>query len=329
MFALRTERKIRIVSTAPSAYTRGLEKLDYSVTAMRKQDLVGLILLAAIWGGSYALMRVVAPVLGATGTAWLRMLAGGVLLCVYACAIRSPLEMRRWWRQYLFVGALSSAIPFSLIGFGMKTLPASYGAVLNALSPLFGALFSAALLGEKLSARKLLGVALGFLGVAILVRLGPVAVTADLLIAAWACVAATASYGHFAVHAKKHLGAAPGLGLAAGTLLLPSMPLTFLAIPNLPPTWPSLTVLIAMAALAVICSGLAYVIYFKLIRSIGPTRAISVTFLIPVFGTLWGVLFLGETVDLVTVLGSMTILLGMALVLGLIPGLSRGQPDEA
>jgi drug/metabolite transporter (DMT)-like permease len=284
---------------------------------MRRQDILGLVTLAAIWGGSYALMRVVAPVLGGMGTAWVRMVTGGMLLCGYALVIGSSLDMRKWWNQYLFAGALSSAIPFSLIGYGMKTLPASYGAVLNALSPLFGALFSALLLGERLSLRKLLGIALGFAGVAILVRLGPVEVTGSLLLAAGACVLATASYGYFAVHTKKYLSATPNMGLAAGTLLLPALPLTVFALPELPSTMPSPMVLAATAALAIICSGVAYVIYFKLIRDVGPTKAISVTFLIPVFGAMWGVMFLGETVDYTTVIGAATILAGMALVLGL------------
>lgn len=286
---------------------------------MRKQDIAGLMMLAAIWGGSYALMRVVTPVLGGTGTAWLRMLTGGLLLCGYAWSIGSDLGMRRWWKQYLIMGALSSAIPFSLIGFGMKTLPASYGAVLNALSPLFGALFSALLLGEKLSAPKLLGIALGFSGVVILVRLGPVALSPELLMAAGACVLATASYGYFAVHTRKHLSAAPNLGLAAGTLLLPALPLTIVAAPGLPDAWPSAAVVLATLTLAVVCSGVAYVIYFKLIRDVGPTKAISVTFLIPVFGALWGILFLGETLDWPTLSGALIILAGMALILGWVP----------
>lgn len=293
---------------------------------MRKQDIASLIILAAIWGGSYTLMRIVAPALSGMGTAWVRMILGGLLLCGYAWILASHLEMRKWWKQYLFIGALSSAIPFSLIGYGMKTLPASYGSVLNALSPLFGALFSAALLGEHLSGRKLAGIALGFIGVGILVRLGPVDVTADLLQAAAACVLATASYGYFAVHTKKHLSAAPSIGLAAGTLLLPALPLTVFAVPNLPSTWPSTTVLLATAVLAVVCSGVAYVIYFRLIRDVGPSRAISVTFLIPVFGTLWGVLFFEETVHLTSVLGTLTILAGMALVLGPAPGRKAAGP---
>lgn len=294
---------------------------------MRTQDLSRLIALAAIWGGSYALMRVVAPVLGGTGTAWVRMFAGGALLCAFAVSTASPLGLRKWWKQYLFVGALSSAIPFSLIAFGMKTLPASYGAVLNALSPLFGALFAALLLQESLTPRKLCGIVVGFAGVGILVRLGPVEVTPTLLLAAGACVLATASYGYFAVHTKKHLGGAPNMGLAAGTLLLPALPLTLFAVPSLPDTLPGAGVIAATAVLAIVCSGVAYLLYFRLIRDIGPTKAISVTFLIPVFGALWGVLFLGETVDLSTLVGTMTILAGMALVLS--PAAKKDISGEA
>jgi len=284
---------------------------------MRSADLLRLIVLAAIWGGSYVLMRVVAPVLGGTGTAWVRIFIAGLLLCVYAAAIAAPLEWKKWWKQYLVVGILNSAIPFSLIGFAMKTLPASYGAVLNALSPLFGAIFTALMLGEALTPRKLAGVVLGFAGVALLVRLGPVEVTPALLFAAGSCVLATASYGYVSVYTKKYVGGAPNLGLATGSLLLPAIPLGFVAIPTLPSEVPSTTVIVATLLLAIACSAIAYLLYFRLIRDVGPTKAISVTFLIPVFGMLWGVAFLGEVITLTTVIGALTIFAGMALVLGL------------
>lgn len=284
---------------------------------MRSADLVRLIVLAAIWGGSYALMRVVAPVLGGPGTAWVRIFLAGLLLCGYALALGAALEWKKWWKQYLVVGMLNSAIPFSLIGFAMKTLPASYGAVLNALSPLFGAIFTALMLGESLTPRKLAGIVLGFAGVAILVRLGPVDVTPALMTAAGACVLATACYGYASVYTKKYVAGAPNLGLATGSLLLPSIPLAFLAVPTLPRAVPSLTVIVATGVLAVACSAVAYLLYFRLIRDVGPTKAISVTFLIPLFGMLWGVAFLGETITFTTVAGALTIFAGMALVLGL------------
>jgi drug/metabolite transporter (DMT)-like permease len=282
---------------------------------MQASDLYRLILLAAIWGGSYPLIRIAAPELGALGTAWTRMLSAGLLLCVYARQTGVDLGIKRWWKHYLFAGALSTAVPFSLISEGMKVLPASYGAVLNALSPLFAALFAAMLLRDPLTWRRLSGIAIGIAGVVVLVQLGPQKASVEVVLASLACVLATVSYGYFAVHARKHLSDASGIGVAAGTLLLPSFPLGLIALPTLPSSIPSINALLAMLVLSVVCSGVAYVLYFRLIRDVGPARAISVTFLIPVFGTLFGVLFQGERLTLSLLAGAALIACGMALVL--------------
>jgi drug/metabolite transporter (DMT)-like permease len=115
---------------------------------MKPADIIRLLTLAAIWGGSYAFMRVVAPVFGGVGTMWLRIGLAGLALLVYAKMMNVELGFAKFWKQYLFIGLMSSAIPFSLIGFAMKTLPAGYGAMLNATSPFFGAIFAALLLAR-------------------------------------------------------------------------------------------------------------------------------------------------------------------------------------
>ncbi len=284
---------------------------------MRVSDLSRLLILAAIWGGSYTLMRIVAPVLGGPGTAWFRILVGGLLLCLYAAAIHTSLEWRTWWKKYLWIGALNSAIPFTLIAFAMKTLPANYGAIINTLSPLFGAVFAYLMLGEPFGLRKFGGIVLGFLGVAFLVRLGPIPVTFDVMLGVLACTAATACYGYISVYTKKHTAGAPMLGLAAGALLLPGLLMTPVAVATLPAAFPSWPVIACALVLAVVCSGIAYLLYFRLIRDVGPTKAITVTFLVPLFGVLWGVLFLDEVVTFTTLAGGAMILAGMTLVLGL------------
>ncbi len=288
---------------------------------MRPADLFRLLILAAIWGGSYALMRIVAPVFGGLGTAWFRILLTGALLCVYAYAIGTALEWRRWWKHYLLIGTLNSALPFTLIAFAMKTLPANYGAIINTLSPLFGAIFAFFMLNEAFGVRKFFGIVLGFVGVALLIRLGPVPVTPEVIIGALACALATACYGFVSVYTKKHTAKAPVLGLAAGALFIPGVLLTPFALRSMPTSMPSATVIVSALTLAIVCSGIAYLIYFRLIRDVGPTKAISVTFLVPLFGVLWGVLFLHEVVTLTTLFGAAMILLGMALVLGI--GLSQ------
>jgi drug/metabolite transporter (DMT)-like permease len=282
---------------------------------MRPSDLIRLFTLAAIWGGSYALMRIVAPVLGGLGTAWIRILIAGALLCLYAHVIGTSLEWRQWWKHYLLIGTMNSAIPFTLIAFAMKTLPANYGAIINTLSPLFGAIFAFFMLNETFGTQKILGILLGFIGVALLVRLGPIPVSDDVIIGALACTVATACYGFVSVYTKKYTAGAPMLGLAAGALVFPGILITPLALPTMPSVIPSWEVIAGALVLAVLCSGIAYPIYFRLIRDVGPTKAISVTFLVPVFGVLWGAIFLHEVVTLTTLLGGAMILLGMSLVL--------------
>ncbi len=285
---------------------------------MKPNEIIRLILLAAIWGGSYVFIRVVVPAFGAVGTMWLRILIGGLALLAYALATRSELGFRQWWKQYLMIGAMNSVIPFTLISYAMKTLPAAYGAILNALSPFFGALFAALLLQEKLTGLRVLGMALGFAGVAMILNLGPVPITAEVLIAAAMSVAATVSYGYISVYAKKHAKGAPNMGVATGALILPALLVCPVALPMT--TWlqPSDMVLWSLAALGVLCSGVAYVLYYGLVRDVGPTKAISVTFLIPLFGVLWGAIFLGERLTAGALLGGAVVFLGMALTLGLI-----------
>ncbi len=286
---------------------------------MKSSDLVRLFSLAAIWGGSYALMRVIAPVFGGIGTMWLRIGIAGVALVVYAQLTTQGLAFAKFWKQYLFIGIMSSAVPFSLIGFAMKTLPAGYGAMLNATSPFFGALFAALLLGERLTATRLVGLAIGFAGVGMIVNLGPLTLTHDVVVATGACILATASYGFISVYIKKYVKGAPNMGLAACTLLLAAIATAPIAVPLT--TWvvPSLNVLLCLLALAFFCSGVAYILYYRLIMDVGPTKAISVTFLIPFFGVLWGTLFLGERLTLGALGGGGLVLVGMTLVLGLLP----------
>ncbi len=289
---------------------------------MTAADLTRLISLAALWGGSYSFMRAVAPTFGGIGTMWLRISIAGVVLFVYALATREDLQFGKWWKQYLFIGLLNSALPFALIAFAMKTLPVSYGAILNTMSPFFAVLFAAGMLGERLTVLRLFGMALGLAGVATIINLGPIALNAETLTAAAASFMATCSYGFIIVYTKKYTKAAPQLGIAVGTLLLPALlvaPLGLLSIPHVMPTG---NVVLSLLGLAVLCSSIAYLLYYRLIRDLGPTKAISVTFLIPVFGALWGSIFFGETINGGAFFGGVIVLIGVALVLGLLP-LSR------
>ena len=286
---------------------------------MRRADLARLICLAALWGGSYAFMRVVAPVLGGFGTMWLRISIAGVVLLAYALLTREDLKFPVWWKQYLFIGLLNSALPFGLIAFAMKTLPTGYGAMLNAIAPLFAALFAALMMGERIKGLRVLGLALGLAGVATIVNLGPVALNAETLIAIGAMIIATCSYGFIIVYTKKYLQHAPNTGLVVGSMLLPALLLMPVGVNSIPAVMPATNVVLSLLALAVFCSAIAYLLYFRLIRDVGPTKAISVTFLVPVFGVLWGAIFFGESLNGGAVAGGVIVLIGVALVLGILP----------
>src|SRR6478735_11052023 len=169
---------------------------------MRHADLTRLLVLAAIWGASFLFMRLIAPVLGALWTAELRVALAGVAMLAFMAATKRAMHFRANWRQYLILGTLNSALPFALFSYAALTLPAGYSAIVNATSPLWGALVGAVVLGEKLTARKLAGLAIGVVGVAFLVRLGPAQFSPQVMIAALACLTAALCYGIAGAYSK-------------------------------------------------------------------------------------------------------------------------------
>ena len=287
---------------------------------MNNADIARLLCLAALWGGSFSFMRVVAPVFGGIGTMWLRIGIAGLVLLAYARVTHVDLGFGKWWKQYLFIGLMNSALPFALFAFAMKTLPAGYGAILNGAAPFFAAIFAALMLNEKLSTARMVGLLLGFTGVGVVMNLGTLTLDHETLVAAAACIAATCSYGFIIVYTKKYTQGAPNMGIAVGTLLLPAIVVTPLGAASVPAAWPTAIVLFSLLGLAIFCSAIAYLFYFRLIRDVGPTKAITVTFLVPVFGVIWGALFFGESLNGGALLGGVLVLIGVALVLEVVPG---------
>ncbi|HEV2611135.1 MAG TPA: DMT family transporter [Noviherbaspirillum sp.] len=281
---------------------------------MRSADLFRLILLAAIWGASFLFMRIVAPALGPLWTAEVRVAVAGAAMLLFILARGKSMHFGTSWRQYLILGTLNSALPFALFSYAALTLPAGYSAILNATSPLWGALVGAAVLGETLTARKIAGLLIGIAGVAFLVRLGPAQFSPQVLVAAGACVIAALCYGIAGAYSKKaSAGIAPpqmatGSQLGAALVLLPFLPLS--------PVRGEVTPLVIVIALvlALLCSAVAYFIYFRLIADLGPTKALTVTFLIPLFALIWGAVFLGEAVNLNTLIGCALVVLATWLV---------------
>ena len=273
-----------------------------------------LILLAAIWGGSFILTRVLAPNIGALVTAEFRLLLGGLGLGVWFVIVNFDAEWQRYWKRYLALGLLNTAAPFSLFSYAALTLPGSYLAILNSLSPLWGAVFAALILGDALTPRKTGGLLLGVIGVALITRGGPVPINQSTLLAITACVGATICYGLAGVYIKVKLQQAKPAAIAGGSQLLAGALCAPALLTGPASAVYSGSVLLCIAVIGLACGSLAYLMYYRLVTLAGPVKALSVTLLIPVFGMLWGGLFLAETITAGMLGGCALVLSGIALL---------------
>jgi drug/metabolite transporter (DMT)-like permease len=296
---------------------------------MNTANLLRLVTLAAIWGGSFLFMRISAPVLGPAVLIEFRVLLAAVFLLLVGLAMRkkaAPLKLREHWKHYLILGFFNSALPFLLFAFAARTLSASLLSVLNATAPMWGAIIGALWARQAVSLRTAAGLLLGTAGVALLVGFDHVSALPGAGLAIAAALAAALSYGIASLYARSARSVAPfanahGSMWASALLVLPALPFFPASSP------PTMTVAASVVALGVLCSGIAYLLYFRLIDEIGPTSALTVTFLNPVFGILWGALFLGEVVGWYTVAGSAIVLTGTALVTGFVPRFGRAAPE--
>ena len=283
---------------------------------MSLADTLRLLTLGAIWGASFLFMRVAAPVLGAAWVADLRVLIAGIALWLYARAIGESTFLRERWVAYSLIGITNSAFPFVMYAFAAMTLPASSLSVINATSPLFGALFATIWLKERLTVGKWLGCAVGFCGVALL--LGGLDLHTDgsgtLPWAIAAGLPAAASYGVATIVTRKWAGDATPLAASTGSQLTSAVMLWPLLPFNPPLAEPTLAVALAVLAMALLSSSLGYLLYFRLLTNIGPVKTLTVTFLSPVFGIIWGALVLGERLTFQMAIGAALVLMSIYLV---------------
>jgi len=282
--------------------------------AVRTADYTRLVLLAAIWGGSFIFQRVAAPEFGAALLAEGRLLIAGVVLAVWFRLAGFDPEWRRHAKQYAAIGLVNMALPSLLYGFALMHIPAALAAILNSTSPMFGALFGALLLGERLGARKILGCAAGVCGVAIIAQPSGFPATPMFAASVAACLAACLCYGYTGVVVRQYASRTPSRGIAVGSqlagavLLLPLLPFSPM------PAEPSAYGVASLLALALFGNALGMVLYFRLIADAGATRALTVTYLMPLFAVLWGMLFLGEALPASALAGGVLILAGTVLV---------------
>jgi len=285
---------------------------------MDSASLFRLFLLAAIWGCSFLFMRIGVPVFGPAGLIAFRVLIAAVFLWMAGLWLHKPLEFRRHWRHYLIIGLLNSALPFLLFAYAAQSLSASLLSILNATSPLWGALVSAIWLRTPITRPIAIGLACGLAGVVLLVGNG-VSIAGN---AGWPAIAAgliaPLSYSLASTYTRAFpstvtpFANAHGSMWMASLLVLPLLLVTPLRQTPLAADW------LAVTALGIACTGAAYLLYFRLIQDVGATRALTVTFLIPVFGVLWGWLFLDEAIGTGKLAGGLLVLAGIGLTTGIV-----------
>lgn len=287
---------------------------------MNLKTVTYLALLGMIWGSSFLFQRITVPVLGAPATAGMRTVLAALVLAGMLALLRRPLNWRARWRDYVTMGFFSAGVPFLLFAYAAHYLPAGYSAVLNATVPLFTVLLGW-LAGARPSASKLIGVAVGLGGVATLVRFGTV-------VPSWATAAAFAGlllaslmYAIGARMARERFTGADPLAMACGSLFGALLPQAPFALYSLPAVTPTVGVAAALLVLGVVCTGLAYHLFYELIRDAGSERATTVTFIVPVFAQIWGATFLGEAITWASALGCALVLFAVALIFERVPGL--------
>lgn len=289
---------------------------------MRPADLTRLLSLSAIWGASFLFIRIAAPVLGPLPTAFFRVLIGALTLAACLPMMGLKWNMQGKWRPVIVLGIINSGIPFVMYSVAALWLPAGYSAIFNAMTPLMGVVIGSLFFAEKLTRAKAAGVLIGLAGVFVLTRTGPVVFSHEVMLGALACLVATSCYGLAGFLTRRWITARGGLDnrlVAGGSLvgatlfLLPFSVAALLRDNTLPAA--DLGVWSAMVGVGMFCTAIAYVLYFRLTADLGPVKSLTVTFLIPPFGIVWGWMFLGETLSWAHAAGMLLIGVAVWLVL--------------
>ncbi len=257
------------------------------------------VLLSGLWGASFLFMRMGASEFGPLPTAGLRVLLATVFLCPILLHQGQWPALRRHWKPALLSGLVNSAIPFALYSWAVLHITTGLASILNATVPLFGALVAWMWLGERINRLRWLGLGIGFVGVALLAWRAPGGTGTPSALAPWAiaaCLGATTCYAVAASFARRYLVGVPPLATATGSQLGAALGLFVPMLWFWPAAMPGPRAWAAIVAIAILCTGIAYILYFRLIAHAGPSRALAVTFMAPVFAVFYGAVLLHEAV---------------------------------
>jgi len=285
---------------------------------MRLKDVLDLLVLSALWGASFLFMRVAAPEFGPLVIGFLRALIATLLLLPFLLLRSGIAELRSNWKKLVLVGVLNSAIPFCLLALATISLSGGFAAILNSTAPLWAAMIAWIWLGDRLDRSRITGLVIGFTGVVVLVWNKAGIAAPGVAMAILAAVSAALFYGIGANFTQKYLHGISALALATGSMVAATIVLLPAGILLWPAKMISVQAWLAIIMMGVASTGIAYVLYFRLIANVGPAKAITTTYLVPGFAVVWGAMFINESLSANMVLGGAIILIGTALATGVL-----------
>lgn len=281
---------------------------------MSKMNSVLLVVLASIWGASFMFMRVLSPYLGPVLTASFRLLIGGSFLTLVYLKIGYKVDYKRNWKKLFLIGVISQAIPYFLFSYAALFIQSNVSVIMNSLSPLFGLVLSVLFLNDKFTIKQLIGLMFGVVGVVLISSVQSFESNADFFIGIALCLIAAFFYGLSGVYIKakaKDIDArsiAVGSQLFAGLVLIPFI--SIFPVRQIP----TFHLFLVLIVFGILCSGIANIIYFKIMKEDGPVKALMVTYLMPIFGILWGYLFLSEGITISLLIGGVIIIIGTVFI---------------
>ena len=294
---------------------------------MRPRVVASLVYCGAAFGGAFLFMRLAAPEMPPLIVAFGRVTIAALILLPFA-GRRQLGALRAHWRDYAVVGFFMAAAPFALFAYAERSLTAGLGSIINATTPLWTAIILAAWVHQAPTPRRIAAIVLGFAGVGIIVGLEGLQLAPDALIGVVAATVGAASYGIALTYIRQRMRPQPPIQLALGQLIAASIMLAPLAAFAIGDAVPSTESVVALAGIAIFSTAIAWPILFSLNRDVGPMATSTVTFLNPVFGSLWGALFLAEVISPTFLLGALLVFASLALIFGIrLPVLRR--PGDA
>lgn len=281
-----------------------------------KQFLL-LLIPSALWGSSFMFMHHLSPVFGPILTSTIRIIVAALFLIVVFMIQNYKIHWKRDYKLFMIIGISNSAIPFSLYAYAALYIPSSLSVIINSTSPMFGAIFALLLLKDKLNVTKVLGLLLGSIGVGFVSSDILADPSLELVLSIIACSLAALLYGFSGAYVKKYAGHIESKQLTVGSLTFAGIGMivliAILTLLNNPVTITSENIvldIVLIIAFGILCTSIPYLVYYKLMKEVGPVKALMVTYLMPVFGLLWGIIF-GETITVYMVIGLIIILIGI------------------